>query len=508
MRARQLVWSPVALMALAAAVYAYAGLSNAASHILWMDEVLAVSAARLPTAHQVVGAIWAGAEFSPPTYDLLLHGLFSTVGGGHSRIIPRLPSLLAGYGAAACIWSMLRATGFSAWASALGFALTLAGGLFDYFVQARPYALMGLSYAVALWGWLRFPSAARPGVSAGVTAAGLALAVSLHFYGVILIASVVLMEAGRCFIARRWRWEMAAALAVAGLAAMAWYPLARHLAAFNAADVTARYFYARPRLSTISAAVSETVLGGAPFTLTLITGGLFAVGLEGLRRQGVTLRGDVQGPRPPTMNSDLALVMLGLAAIPVMTIMLGVLVTHAFSARYVSAAALLPALAGPVLVDRLAGRRIIAAVLVVCCCAVLLSRRGEPYSHAELVTALEQLDPRPPIVLGEGLLFIELGESAPPDLARRFVYLTSPAAEGSPDPTNEHQVERLTAWRPALRVVKRDDFLKTTRDFYVLTRPGVTMDVVSPYLAAHGRLGAPTALPDDAELYRSVGGVR
>src|SRR5579884_2596790 len=50
-------------------------LRAAARNHLWMDEVLAVWAARLPSTHLVWSAVFHGSETSPPTYDLILHGL-------------------------------------------------------------------------------------------------------------------------------------------------------------------------------------------------------------------------------------------------------------------------------------------------------------------------------------------------------------------------------------------------------------------------------------------------
>jgi hypothetical protein len=64
------------------AAYFQAALSMANSNHFWVDEVLAVRVARLPTSTDVTAAIWKGAEFWPPSYDLFLHFLFEAFGSG------------------------------------------------------------------------------------------------------------------------------------------------------------------------------------------------------------------------------------------------------------------------------------------------------------------------------------------------------------------------------------------------------------------------------------------
>src|SRR5689334_25099215 len=70
----------VGLFTLLSAAYLYAATARSIADHFWMDEVLAVVAARQPGLSGVWHAIWSGTDFSPPTYHYLLHGLVQIFG--------------------------------------------------------------------------------------------------------------------------------------------------------------------------------------------------------------------------------------------------------------------------------------------------------------------------------------------------------------------------------------------------------------------------------------------
>src|SRR5262249_22997305 len=117
------------------------------------DEVLAVFAARQPTLSGVWQVIWSGTDFSPPAFHFLLHGYVKALGIEHSRLLWRLPSILAVYGAACVMFMLLVKWRLSRAAAVLGFGAVLALGLFNYAVQVRQYGLLALGLATALYLW-------------------------------------------------------------------------------------------------------------------------------------------------------------------------------------------------------------------------------------------------------------------------------------------------------------------------------------------------------------------
>src|SRR6185437_15715013 len=171
-----------------------------------------------------------------------------------------------------------------------------------------------------------------------------------------------------------------------------------------------------------------------------------------------------------------------LCALPFITFAFSLFVTKAFSGRYMSAAALLPAVAGAYLLDKLPARRVVALALIPVIAGTLMNRLSvrPPDLIGDALTAVQRAKPPFPIVVGEGLLYIELMEAAEPATRARLVYLKRPEGAPSPDPTNENEVVRLATFLPDYRVSEQAAFLASTPIFYTLYRPHATVDATRP----------------------------
>jgi hypothetical protein len=466
-----------------------------------MDEVLAVTAARQPTLSGVWHAIWSGSDFSPPTYHFLLHGFINSLGAEHDRLLWRVPSILALYGAACCIFLLLLKSQLGRAAAVLGFAMVLASGLFEYAIQVRQYALLALGVAAALLIWSSIDEA-RPKKA---RACGLWLVLSaclcLHFYGVVQVAAVGTAELAYAISRRRVRVPVWSALLLTVPVEIALYPLASHLATFNNADNLAPGFYAKPTLDAFLRAV-RAIIGGGGFGIPLLLAAVLVTAAGRLRK-----RLDPPATRstaPGAGLSRLEMVMIGLCALPVTAFAFSLLVTKAFSARYMASAALLPAILIPYLLDRSPWRRTASLALVPLVVVVLWKRAQPTLGIADTLAVLQKAKPPLPIVVGEGLLYIELMEATEPSLRARLVYLTRPAGSFSPDPSNENAVVRLAGLRPEFQVSDMNAFLSAHPGFYVLARPQVSIDTTTPLLAERGLLEGPVVVEDYIQLFRSV----
>ena len=140
----------ILLCELVAATFLLTTIAKSTSDHFWIDEVLAIWTARLHSPAEIISAIWKGAEFSPPTYDLFLHVLFNTFGS--DRLVTRLPSIIAVLVSATdpgvIVWRRLGAV-----SGALTFGLVLNSFLFDFAIQARPYAMLMAATSLALLVW-------------------------------------------------------------------------------------------------------------------------------------------------------------------------------------------------------------------------------------------------------------------------------------------------------------------------------------------------------------------
>jgi len=453
----RIAWAVIALASLA---YGVCTVTVSLASPYWMDEVLAVWTARLPSAHAVWDALGKGAEFSPPLYHLLLQKIVQF--GGDNRLALRLPSILAVYGVAWCAFALVRRRR-EPMIAALAFTLCLASGLVVYAVQVRQYGLVALCFALAAVFWDSLAAARRPWLAAGGVALMLALAIGLHFYAILLALTFGLVELGWTALHRRIRWPVWAALAVAGLSMLIWLPILQHVSAFNRGDTAAPYYYAHPTLRKLAAAYVGLLDGRDVILLSpllAVSVGCVAAFVLALRTRW-TLK-------------DLDVLAFCACLIPALIFVFALLVSHTFNERYGVAA---------VLGFALGLARCTAAVpqarwVALGASLLLILGMVFPLHTAWLAddlrgdAALARTAPGDlPIATGNGLRFLELRENAGPEVARRLVYLIDADESELGDPTNEHQVRRWKIIDPSLPVMSADAFLAGHPSFLVFRDP-------------------------------------
>jgi hypothetical protein len=171
---------------------------------LWMDEVLALTAAQQPNLTGVYAVLWAGTDYCPPTYHILLHALAQF---GDSPLLFRMPSIGAIFLASVLLLQIVRRHSTPLLA-VLACGLTLSFFLFDFALQVRPYALLTLCFTVSLYCWDRLDDQ-RPSMAYGFLLwLAFAFSLSLHFYGFVSVAVVCMAEVLWCFKIRRFRWDV------------------------------------------------------------------------------------------------------------------------------------------------------------------------------------------------------------------------------------------------------------------------------------------------------------
>lgn len=438
----------IGLFAIVSVQYVIHATTLAARSPFWMDEILAIWTARLPDIPAIWSALARGAEFSPPLYDILLH-LLGKIGVA-SRLGLRLPSIFAIYVAALAIGALVhRRAGVPPAALAAG--VVLSTGLFGYAIQARPYALVTAVFALALLVYDRPERASiRRSVTLGLL---LALAIALHFYALLLAATVALIEFVRARIERRApRWRTLAATGVAAISILLWWPILHAAHVYSAADVTAPGYYAQPTM--------RALVGTYAMLLGWLMGPLIALLIA------VVAKG-----RPA--RSMLRITALLLTAVPFGIFVFALLVSHSYADRYTLAGGLgIGALFAALAVQLGRGSTRAAMLLLVLLPLGNMRRSAGELGKEDRLEALALVDAAPgtlPIVTGSGLRFLELREHALPAIARRLVFLDVPS--GSTDPTNRHQVLRWKAIRPDLNVADVRPFACSTPAFLLFAQP-------------------------------------
>lgn len=477
--------------ALISFAYFYAAISRSIADYFQMDEVLAVSAARAPSLSRVWDAIWAGTDFSPPTYHFLLHGFVQVAGAADGHLVWRLPAIVAVYGAALCTYWLLVKFRLSRLSAVFGFGIVLAFGLFDYAIQVRQYALLTLGLAIALLLWSGIENTPVGKVRIGCLWLALSACLCLHFYGVVEVAAIGTAELVYWISRRRFRIAVWTALLLTVPVEAALYPLAAHLAAFNAGDNLAASYYAKPGLGGFVSALFD-VVGGGGFGTLLLLFVFLAVGIAHLlepaeRRLPAAFEAV---PRRQTAGlTEIEIVIVALCFLPVITFAFSAFVTGSFSTRYMVAGALLPAIAAPYMLDKLPSRWLVAPAMATFICGILILRAHAPNATADALEVLQKARPSLPIVVGDGYLYIDLMEAADASTRSNLVYLKRPAGSRSPDPTNENMIIRLATLHPEYRVSEQNVFLAGNPEFYELYRPGGFTDTTTPALIEKGLLG-------------------
>jgi len=228
--------SPAATLASLIALYLAIACGQAATKLLWCDELITLAIARQGSFAAIWRALAGGADPNPPfTHWLVLR---STSAFGQGALAVRLPAILCVLLAIVCLWAILRRWLCPGYA-ALGVLAFMATRGFDYAYDARSYApLMGFSMA-SLTCWLvacdfpesgrRWPpqNGARLAALAGMASA-LALGLSSNYYGVLAFFPIALGEAVRTVRLRRLEPGTWLAMAAAATPLLAFRPLIQH----------------------------------------------------------------------------------------------------------------------------------------------------------------------------------------------------------------------------------------------------------------------------------------
>ena len=491
--ARAMSAANVALFVLLTLGYWIAAGQIAAVRPYWMDEVLAVWTARLPTVAAIWDALNKGAEFSPPLYHLFLQKIIQL--GGDGPLPLRLPSILSVYLVGLCAFVLIRRR-YPVPVALLAMALCLSSSLFLFAVQMRQYAPVAACFALALVLWDTPADKASSWRRALGICLLLAAAVGMHFYAVLLAAAVGLMELVWTAVHRRIRWLYIVFIGFACLSVFLWLRILQSVASFNSGDTSAPEYYARPIANLLPTVYAFLMLGPASIVLSPLTVLAAAAVVtivfrltRGTARRGVT---------PDNLN----IIVWVTCATPLLIFLFAFLITHAFNVRYVIAATIGLALLTAQLVAQMAWANAIsyAGVAIAAFLSLQMIVTGPSANRVDRALALvERAPPGLRIATGDGLRFFELREGATAGIASRLVYVKSPAGTASPDPTNEHQVERWTTIDPTLSVTGLAPFLAAHPRFLLFSDPGA-IDLLPGQLAARGYTIIVIARDGDATL--------
>ena len=458
---------------------------------LWLDEVLSVWASRLSSGDEIWSAIQHGSEFAPPTYPLLLHYCSRLFGG--SYLLLRLPSLVGVCVFAGCSFVLLRR--YVGLAAAMFGCSIVLESLRIYALQVRPYVLCSACFAGALLCWdLTARSTRRwPTITLCLL---LICATCLHFYGVLFVPCLGIIEALRYFRTKNLRVGIWVSLFFAGIATAAWLPLIRILSAFNAGDTASSAYYGKPNLTRLIFSYFALLIENHVVLVTLLA---LIAGMA----IGKMLRVDHGQEAVQDGDANFLALSIGVSALPIVVFVFSIFVTHTFNNRYVISTAM-----GLVflIIGALAKNttfRFAAPIALLVGTALTISHRITTYGTFERLPVFRTLAGGGPIVVADVQQFFTLRESAPDEIRRRLVYVRMPDDVIHRDPTVVNQLYRWKTIDPTLPIQNADAFLHENQDFFVLDTHSGTDDTPLNYFLDKHRIHLVRQFDDGTLLFKS-----
>ncbi len=302
------------------AAYAVCVGALAARKLMWNDELYTYYIARLPSMHDVLGALMARGEQTPPLFYVITRLFLGLIGVNNVSI--RLPEMCAFWLMCACLYAIV-ARRMSSWAALGAAAFPLVTSAFPYAYEARAYGLvLGFSAAGFLcWQIATSATTTRGRVGALVAlTVSLAAAVSSHYYGAFVLLPFACGEAVRTATRRRVAVGVWVALALSVA------PLALHLPLIKAATAYSGAFWSPPQWINLP-----------DFYEGLLEPGLLAI-------VGIAILSSIQAARdgvPPPDDADAPSLpphewaaVTGFILIPLACLIAAKLITGAFVNRY------------------------------------------------------------------------------------------------------------------------------------------------------------------------------
>ncbi len=451
------------------------GLATAAVRTFLFDELLTLAVASQSSARAIWNALSRGADSQPPLFYLVERAALSIINS--KQIAVRLPAILALPCTLICVFVYIRKKN-SEFIAFLCAVLILLTSLFHiYAVDGRAYGMVIACIAFALVCYQRVPSPFWT-IMLGVS---LILAEFLHYYAVFSMLPFWVAESVYILRGRRFRWQVWAALALGPVPLLFFWPLLSSLRTLYGAHIWTHY-----GLSSIPPTYGSFFLTGGAFGFALIA--VCVAGIVGARLLAVEGGSRARVERDP-VEAALLLALLGL---PLPTALAANLMHGAMLDRYVLASILGVALAMPCVMS-LARERVVLLFAIFVFSSVAIhefsfwrsARSLRPDNPAPPVEALIQKAGHPdlPVVVSDGITYLQLAYYASPEWKKRFVFLedVDKAVKYSGTDSIDKNLVVLRPYMP-IQVDALSEFVATHGTFlFYVEDPGAGFDWLPSY---------------------------
>jgi hypothetical protein len=358
------------------------------SHVrlMWKDEFLSFYSDGVSTFKQVLLVqLHRPISLDPPAYHLLSHLSMDLIGRNATAL--RLPALAGFLLFQLCLFFFVRRLAGNR-AAVIAMAIPLLTASFRYSVEGRPYGLLLGLYALSLLCWQIATSYDAPhptpgqcslldevqakplAVRAGLPLIGLtlsiALAITSHYFGVLILIPVSLGELARIISRKRLDFGVLTALALGLASVVLILPFQKALMVYRQ-----HYYITGVNLHDISQGYRELFLRYTtwPMPLQKLAAALMVVlaltlAIAGYKRFK---------RRPATEHAYTWVALSAMALLPLFGYLFGRFVTHTMEVRYVIAALIAFAATFAIVLERkLRSNTFYYAALALICIAALI----------------------------------------------------------------------------------------------------------------------------------------
>jgi 4-amino-4-deoxy-L-arabinose transferase-like glycosyltransferase len=333
--------------------------------LLWFDEINTINLAKLPD----ISSLWQiqnsfRADSAPIVYHLFVRFMYTIT--GHAEMSARLLSSIAMVAAMLIVFDCTRR--FAGNVAGLTAICILGCSFLTYHgYEGRPYALVTMFTAMALWVWLFAP----PGNPLTAPAFGLAicLAVAMHFNAVLAIVPFAAWEL------LHWRpWKMPSAKLIAGCVGIL-LALAPSLQQMSHSAKWAKSFWCPPTLHGLTNILGEMFPSGLFFLCVFVLcvavwGAPIAAAIGGPIGR---IAGTRNAPQPMSDSERLCWLFL---TVPLAGFIVAKAVTNAYYDRYLISTLPGVAVALAAMIARNSNRLIATGLLVLLACSMIFKQVG------------------------------------------------------------------------------------------------------------------------------------
>jgi hypothetical protein len=439
-------------------LYLAGSLAWAARKTMGFDELFTYKIAQLRSIREIWNVIHAGIECNPPFSFVVAH--WSQQLFGVNALATRLPAIAGYWIMSVCLFVFVRRR-----TDALHGLIAMLIPFFTianfYITEARPYGMVLGATAAALLCWQSAADSRYRSVAIPALAVLSAVLGGLHYYAVYVPLAILCGEAVRSFKARRLDWPVLAALLLGLGSVVLWLPL------ISAARASSSHFWGAAGFRQLPAVFRD-------FTSPLWFA-IPAVGFLLARDRQST----PESSGRPCFPLHEAVVCFLLISMPVVMFLAAILVTNAYSTRYVLPAVVaLPIVATFWLyrVRHIAPQlaRFAVTLLVVCFIGaellnlLALAMVSDPRTASRAMYPFPA-DPPLPIAIGSDDAFLRVRHYGDAALAARCYYLTDlkAAADFFGVDTGERSLAEWSKFQPD-NIVDYQKFIHENPDFYAI----------------------------------------